>query len=185
MVAIVVEGKRDVTFFKNFITHYLKIEKDRYSITKTNGKSRLLDRTCKKYIGLRDDLRENRIKKVLFIVDADNAIDNPDIGGYSRSCNAMDRLLSDLDIVSYADYFIACDPETQEGNIEDLVVSTLTTDQVACIKSFLSCSKLENDDGKRLLGIYNYGYPETPYDFSHENFTELKTKLQTLFEGIA
>ena len=38
MVVIVVEGKRDITFFKNYITHYLKIEKNRYKMIKTDEK---------------------------------------------------------------------------------------------------------------------------------------------------
>ena len=183
MVAIVVEGKRDVTFFKNYITHYLKIEKNQYKIIKTDGKSILLNSSCEKYKGLCEDLDTNRVQKVLFVIDSDNTIDNPDIGGYTNSCSSIGQLFSSLDINSYSDYFIACNPETQEGNIEDLVVSTLTKTQEKCIKSFLKCSKLENDDGKRLLGIYNYGYPEEPYDFTHSNFNELKQKLQTLFEG--
>jgi hypothetical protein len=183
MVAIVVEGKRDVTFFKNYITHYLKIERSRYKITKTDGKSILLDSSCEKYRDLCEDLNTNRVKRVLFIIDSDNTVDNPDIGGYENSCDSIEKLFSELSIQNYADYFIACDPITQEGNIENLVVSTLTKKQEACIKSFLECSELENDDGKRLLGIYNYGYPEEPFDFSHQNFNELKTKLQNLFEG--
>ncbi len=182
MVAIVVEGKRDVTFFKNYITHYLKIEKNRYKIIKTDGKSILLDSDCEKYKNLCEDLDTNRVKKVLFIIDSDNAIDNPDIGGYENSCSFIEKLFLDLSIKDYANYFIACDPETQEGNIENLVVSTLSKKQEECIKSFLDCSELENNDGKRLLGIYNYGYPEKPYDFQHPNFNELKTKLKNLFK---
>jgi hypothetical protein len=183
MVAIIVEGKRDVTFFRNYITHHLKIEKKLYKITKTDGKSILLDKLYYKYKELKEDLEVGRVHKVLFIIDSDNNRDNPDIGGYNNSCTAIEQLIKDLNIVEYADFFIACDPITQEGNIENLVISTLTEEQNRCIKSFLECSGLENDDGKRLLGIYNYGYPEEPFDFSHKNFDELKIKLTNLFKS--
>jgi hypothetical protein len=184
MVAIVVEGKRDVKFFNNYIVYHLQFSKNHYKIIKTDGKSILLDKTCNKYLSLCNDLKAGRIQKVLFIVDSDNAKDNPDIGGYTNTSVAIQKLISDLSMTHNANYFIACNPKSKEGNIEDLVVSTLTTEQEKCITSFLYCSKLENNDGKRLLGIYNYGYPEEPYDFTHPNFDELKQNLQNLFKGI-
>lgn len=182
MVAIVVEGKRDVKFFNTYITQHLNVPKEKYKIIKTDGKSLLLDSSLEKYNGLQDDIEANRIRKVLFIVDSDNNHDNPDIGGYNNSTTKITELITNLNLTACSDYFIACDPTTQEGTIENLVVSTLTQEQAECINQFLQCSELENDDGKRLLGIYNYGYPERPYDFNHQNFTTLKQKLNILFE---
>ncbi len=182
MVSVVVEGKRDVKFFNNYICNYLGYAKDRYQIIKTDGKSILLDKDYRKYSNLKDDIKTSRVKKVLFIIDSDNAKDNPDIGGYENSITKIKELITALELKQYSDYFIACDMKNGKGNIEDLVISTLDDEIGKCIKTFSDCSDLENDDGKRLLGIYNYGYPEKPYDFTHKNFDELKEKLKNLFE---
>lgn len=182
MVAVIVEGKRDVTFFNNFIANHLTFDKKLYKIIQTKGKSKLLDKNFDKYLELKEDVKLNRIKKVLFIMDSDNPSDNPDIGGFENSKTYIEKLIEELGIKDLSSYCIVCNPISKEGNIEDLVISTLDKDICNCIKSFSECSNLDNNEGKRLLGIYNYGYPQKPFDFNHQNFNELKSKLQWLFE---
>ena len=183
MVAIVVEGKRDVTFYKNLIKEVFNIDKSKYNIIKTDGKSKLLNKSLDKYQDLLKSIKVGRIRKVLFIIDADDSKDNKEIGGYLNSQDKIEELIKDLDIELYSDYFIACNPLTQKGNIENLVISTLTEDEEKCIKSFLNCSELENsNNSKRLLGIYNYGFPDKTFDYNHPNFNELKQKLTNLFK---
>lgn len=182
MVAIVVEGNRDIKFFKHYISNFLNIDKTRYKLVKTDGKSKLLDDNLDIYKTLLEDIDGGRVRNVFFILDADNSRDNPDIGGYDNSVKAINNLIAKLAIGTVSDFLVACDPAKKEGNIESLVVSALDKRIVRCIENFLECSELEKSEGKRLLGIYNYGYPQKPYDFSHANFDELKNKLTKLFE---
>jgi hypothetical protein len=79
-----------------------------------------------------------------------------------------------------------CNPETQEGSLESLILSTIEDKNLrGCIIGFLKCSQLESkEDHKAILNqIYKVIYPNEPYNFDHPHFDELKTKLTSLFNS--
>jgi hypothetical protein len=67
--------------------------------------------------------------------------------------------------------------------LESLILSTMPADQNNCILSFLNCSKFQSKEKHKIVltKIYEILYPNTPYDFSHAHFDELKSKLLALF----
>ena len=79
------------------------------------------------------------------------------------------------------DYYIMCD-EKKEGHLESFLLSVLEDEQKECIESFRDCYKYELTD----KWAYNEFYKQKkyPFDFSHDNFKELKTKLTNLFKEV-
>ena len=82
-----------------------------------------------------------------------------------------------------SEFYICCDPNTQEGNVESLLLLTLDEEKKACIDSFLECSDFKAKENSKaiLKQIYKIAFPEAPFDFEHEHFAELKAKLSNLF----
>ncbi len=131
------------------------------------------------------DIKRNAIKKVLFIVDADYEEHDGTHGGYTNTQTTLSKIITSLNIESYADTYIMCDPSDKCGYLESLILSTISEEQKSCIETFLECSDFTSKENHKAIlnQIYKTAYPKAPFDFSHENFKELKTKLQTLFEG--
>jgi hypothetical protein len=75
--------------------------------------------------------------------------------------------------------------EKKEGYLESLILSTLSEEQDDCINSFLEkCPEFRGKNSHKSIFnvIYKNAYPKAPYNFEHENFNELKTKLKNLFK---
>lgn len=77
-----------------------------------------------------------------------------------------------------------CDPNTKNGTMESLILSTIEAERRVCIENFLICSEFKSKENHKAIlnQIYNMAYPNAPYDFSHSHFDELKNKLKWLFE---
>jgi hypothetical protein len=178
-VAIICEGKSDKEFLEELIQH-LKIE------TKPNfyifgGKSFILNSEFKKYQELKNVVAAEPYK-LLFVVDADDAKKDVLYGGIDNTQRALNQALTDLKVGEVCTY-IMCDPTTKIGYLESLILSTISENQKNCIQSFLNCSEFKSKENHKAIlnSIYKAAYPNTPYDFSHSHFDELKNKLISLF----
>ncbi len=80
--------------------------------------------------------------------------------------------------------YIVCDPATEEGYLESLILSTIPDEHKECINSFLNCSNFSSKENHKAIlnQIYKMGYPNVPYNFSHPNFDNLKNKLKALLK---
>ncbi|MDO8261063.1 MAG: hypothetical protein Q7T50_06245, partial [Candidatus Magasanikbacteria bacterium] len=89
----------------------------------------------------------------------------------------------ELSLSGLSDIYVTCNPNTKDGYLESLILSSIPKKQKECIETFLNCSEFKSKDNHKsiLNQIYKIAYPNAPYDFSHKNFDELKQKLQNLF----
>lgn len=183
-IAILHEGKKiDKEFFKTLIAH-LKLENSKVSYYPFGPKSNFYKVEHKKYKDLIEEVKSERIKKVLFILDADNKKDDSTYGGYENTTNELKTIIKNLNIKHISDFYITKKPNECYGNLESLILSTITSEQSDCIETFLGCSSFKSkENSKAILNkIYKLAYPTTPYDLEHKNFNELKEKLKYLFE---
>ncbi len=179
MVKIICEGSDDKTFLRLLLNDLKKsflvpnIENFDSYIERMGGKSKLLDpvnyKLLNKQIG-------TKIKKVLFIFDCDFEEDDKVCGGLEKSKKAIEDLITTLDWKIEVDYYIF------NKNLDYFIINTLDKKE-----SFLGCEecfelKVLNKNRKILTCIYKSLYPKKPFDFSHENFNELKEKLKNLFK---
>ena len=179
MVKIICEGSDDKTFLRlllNDLKNSSDIEGiknfDRY-IEVMGGKVNLLN--TENYVGLNNFIGK-QIKKVLFIFDCDFEEDDKVCGGMENSIDAIEHLIKKLDWKIEVDYYIF------NKNLDYFIIDTLDKKE-----NFLGCEecfKLKelNKNRKILTCIYKSLYPKKPFDFSHQNFNELKEKLKNLFK---
>ncbi len=132
------------------------------------------------------DIKRGAVEKVLFVIDADYIKNDTTYGGYDNTKTALEKTIHDLNLKSHSDIYITCDPTEQCGYLESLILSTIPQEQKECIETFLECSDFKSKENHKAIlnQIYKTAYPKAPFDFSHKNFSELKTKLQNLFKGI-
>lgn len=173
MVIIAYEGKSDGEFFDSLLNTYGLSKANYYDF---EGKDKILDSSYKYYDELESDI--DKIEKMLIVVDADNEKDPNPNRGYVASEKALKTLIEDLDFNIDIEYHIMCDSK-KEGNLESFLLSVLDDEQKECINSFKECYKYELTD----KWAYNTFYKQKkhPFNFNHENFDELKQKLENLF----
>ncbi len=177
--AIVCEGSNDKAFLTAFIEHLkLKIEPAFYIL---RGKSFLFDATNAQYQELKRAMAAEP-HRLLFVVDADDAQNDARYGGFENTQHALQQLLADLQLDADCSSYILCDPLTQTGYLESLILSTISASQRSCIESFLACSEFPSKENHKAIlnSIYKTAYPNAPFDFSHPHFDELKSKLLAL-----
>jgi len=179
MVKIICEGSDDKTFLRLLLNDLKKISSvpditnfDGY-IEKMGGKSKLLDSSA---YGLLNKQIGTKIRKVLFVFDCDFEEDDRVCGGMDNSIDAITTLIKELDWKIEVDYYIF------NKNLDYFIVDTLDKKD-----NFLNCEecfKLKelNKNRKILTCIYKSLYPQKPFDFTHENFDDLKQKLKNLFK---
>nr|CAA6803160.1 MAG: Unknown protein [uncultured Thiotrichaceae bacterium] len=180
-VAILHEGTEDNALITKLITT-LELDLGRVEFYRMGSKSNFFTEDHKDYRELIQLIRADQIVRVLFVVDADFQKNDQVYGGYANTLSALKKLVVDFDIVDISQFYICCDPSTQEGNVESLLLATLDKEKKTCIDDFLACSDFnaKNNSKAILNGIYNIAYPEPPYNFKHEYFNELKEKLRIL-----
>ena len=102
--------------------------------------------------------------KVLFVVDADSQGNDAKYGGYDNSLKALEAVAKDFGIEEVSSIYICCDPETQKGNIESLLLSALDEDKKVCIDNFIECSDFAGKENPKSIlgGICRIVYPEAP-----------------------
>lgn len=179
-VAIICEGKSDKAFLEDFIKHLGITTKSNFYIF--NGKSKLLDSSQPKYQELKSVVAAEPYK-LLFVVDADDVKNDALYGGLENTQRALNQVIAELRLDAVSSTYIVCDPKTKTGYLESLILSTIPEKQQNCIQSFLDCSEFRSKEDHKAIwnSIYNIAYPTPPYDLSHPNFDELKTKLKALF----
>jgi len=134
---------------------------------------------------IKQGVQTNQVKKILFVVDADNVENNAVYGGFENTKNALNKIIRDLKWEDISDVFIIHEPNKEEGNLESMLLATLPEEKRNCITEFINCSKMKPNKHfyKTIIGgLYTIAYPEPPYNFDHEHFDELKEKLMKLFE---
>lgn len=184
-VAILHEGYGNKSVDRVLLERLIEIQgldKGQVEFYGMSSKSNFFNLHYKTYQELKPEIEADQIAKVLFVVDADFQSDDQSCGGYENSLKALGEIASDLKISSISQFYICCDPNTKEGNIESLLLSTLDEEKKACISDFLACSDFAaKENAKAILNqIYIRAYPEAPYDFEHVHFDELKGKLVAL-----
>ena len=182
-VAILHEGNPDKEFLKLLLID-LGLNENKVEFFKFGSKSNFFKRDNPKYKRLKLQIEEQEINKILFVVDADYEVNDNTYGGYKNTDHELYKLINDLTLLFSSEVYIMCDPNTQDGYLESLILSSIPEKQKACIESFLDCSEFNSkENDKAILNqIYKNAYPNTPYDFSHTNFNELKEKLTNLLK---
>lgn len=185
-LAICHEGHTNKSLDSEIIKLLLKdlnLDVNRVEFYGFGSKSNFFKKDYKVYKNLQMAIGEQEIEKILFVLDADNEENDNIFGGHVKTGRGMRSVLSDLKLSSISDFYISRNPITHTGNIESLLLSTIQEEQKECIDDFLQCSefKAKGNDKALLRQIYKLAYPHTPYNFKHENFDELKEKLQNLF----
>lgn len=129
-------------------------------------------------------INAGQVKKVLFIVDADDEKNDKVYGGTENTRRELQAFIKELSIEAISRIYIMCDPETQTGYLESFILSSIPEQQRSCIEQFLSCSQFKSKENHKAIlhQIYNLAYPDAPYDFAHPNFDHLKAELTQLFE---
>ena len=181
MVKIIVEGNDD----KNLLTTLLrKLElgdknKLESYILSMGGKAKLLDCKQQKYEKITEKIKLNKITKVLFIFDCDFKKDDNECGGYDKSEECFQQLKKDLNWNIEVDYYIF------DKNLDYFLIESLPKKK-ECFIDFEKCLDLKeiSPNRKPIANLYRNLYPNNPYDFSHQNFNELKQKLRNLFSII-
>jgi hypothetical protein len=182
-VAIFCEGSTDIVFLKEFIG-YLGFRKDNVEPYIMKGKSHFFEIEHDYYVDVKGKVEEDTISRILFIMDADTVDkNNPNNDGFENTEIKLKDLIVELGFENVSDYYIMRSPETQSGYLESLILSTIDVQTRHCIERFLECSQIASkEDHKDIVHkIYNKLYPNEPYNFDHENFNDLKTKLENLF----
>jgi len=161
----------------------LKLDIERVKFFGMKSKSNFFKIDDTNYKELQQDIALENISKVFFVLDADYEEKDIVYGGYVNTQREIEKMIKNLALENYADYFIMCDPKTECGYLESFILGTIPKKEKRCIEDFLNCSnfKSKENDKAILNKIYKIAYPETPFDFSHENFDVLKKKLKALF----
>jgi tRNA nucleotidyltransferase (CCA-adding enzyme) len=136
-----------------------------------------------KYGLLIQAVRTNQVDKILFVIDADDAQNDAKYGGFENTQSELQKMIALLGFEDISEIFVACDPSSQTGYLESLILSTIPETEKNCIEQFLQCSNFKSKENHKAIlnQIYKMAYPKAPYNFSHANFDPLKAALQQLF----
>lgn len=186
-VAILHEGKTKDSLDSGTVEKLLEIQgipEDRVLFFGLKSKSNFFKPDYEVYRRLLPQIETGQIDKVLFVVDADSAAADAKYGGYENSVAELVSIADQLNVTGISEFHIFCNPDTREGNIESLLLSTLDPEKQACINHFLECSNFKDKEKSKAIlhQICKVAYPEPPYDYQHANFDDLKQKLAGLFE---
>ncbi len=182
MVKIICEGKSD----KNKIIElllFLNIQYNDNNFIIMGNKSNIFNTNNDKYKTLLELIRVDKIRKILFIVDADYKKDNNKYGGYENTKKELNILVGSLNIESKSTFFISCNPSSKDGYFESLLLSTVDVTLMKCYDEFLNCIEFKEKNHHKYImeQLHKITSPEKPYDFSNENFKILIKKLNALF----
>jgi len=182
MLKIICEGRTDRNNLKNLLA-FIEIEASDDDFIVMGNKSNLLNPNYIGYKNLNNEIANKIVAKLLFIIDSDDENSDALSGGYQNTTEKIIDLQEKLEVKEMSDYYIACDPETQKGYFESLLLSTVEEDIKRCYIDFLKCSNLESKDNQKTImeELHRLTKLDKPYDFTHPHFDELKTKLQNLF----
>ena len=186
-VAILHEGNSKKTNDNELLKLLLKelnLDFNRVEFFGVGAKSNFFKSDNMSYKFLNKEINNRNISKVLFVVDADYEENDITYGGYENTEKKLNTIRKSLSIEGISDIYITCDPSDRCGYLESLILSSIPEKQKECIETFLECSEFKSKENHKsiLNQIYKTAYPNAPFDFSHKNFDQLKTKLKNLFE---
>lgn len=186
-VAILHEGNAQKTNDNELLKLLLKklnLDETRVEFFGFGAKSNFYKVDNVKYGRLRLQIEEESISKVLFVLDADYEENDNKYGGAEKTKAELEKIISALNLSELSDIYVTCDPNTKDGYLESLILSSIPQTQKECIETFLGCSEFTSKENHKsiLNQIYKIAYPNAPYDFTHKNFDELKQKLQNIFK---
>ncbi len=179
-MVVVVEGKSDKTFIESLLTSLnITFSDDNFIVM--GNKSNLLNNKEKKYKTLKNSIESGKISSnILFILDADYLSSNM---GYEHTQKAIENTREELGFKKFAKYFISCHPQSKEGYLESLILSTIDDEQNKCIKNVLECAEIEKKNDKDIFNkVYRYYYPNSAINLEHNNFKTLRNELKDLFK---
>ena len=196
-----VEGKDDYHFFLNFLKS-LQL-KSQVDLIHVNGVTTFKDT-------LNAITNFDTVTTLAIICDADYTKDNhgkekrfEEVGGIvsglgfkcPRQYNSFATRASENEKIS--GIFICTAPDSEEGSIEDLILSALNQESHLCIRSFFECAKEsyknKAEESKKKLQAFLAGFtkeyvssfgfaceknPHPFNNFEHKNFDELKSFLE-------
>lgn len=185
-VAILHEGKKgksEDSVLLNLLIKKLNLPLEKIEFFGMSTKSNFFKLDDVNYKRLKNDIDAEMIKKVLFIIDADDERNDAKFGGYENTLKELQSTIDNLEISKCSDIYVTCD-ETKCGYLESLLLSTIPDERRECIETFLTCSEFTSKENHKAIlnQIYKTAYPNAPFDLEHENFDELKTKLKNLFQ---
>lgn len=175
-------GKSEDNWLLKKLIEIENLDENNVSFYGMDTKSNFFKPNYKDYRDLVQRIESDQITGVLFVVDADFVANDSKYGGYENTLKQLSLVADDFGIAEVSQFYIFCDPATQEGNVESLLLSTLDDSKRSCIDDFLKCSNFKaKENSKAILNqIYKIAYPETPFDFEHENFKTLREELKDL-----
>jgi hypothetical protein len=181
MVKIVCEGKTDKKKIKE-ILEFLQIKYTDDNFIVAGNKPNLLNKDLVEYKILKQQIDNEIVQKILFLVDVDFE-KNDKTYGYKNTEIRINKLRNDLEVEEISDYYLLCDPEIKEGYLESLLLSTISNEVKECFEQLIECKELNAKyTHKNILEeFYRISRPNSPYNFTHPNFKDLKQKLTNLF----
>ena len=186
-VAILHEGnskKTNDNELLKLLINELNLDIEQVDFFGFGAKSNFFKVDNREYKTVLQKIEEKSVSKVLFVVDADYKKNDSIYGGYQNTKVELEKIIQELRLKEYSDIYITCDPIEKCGYLESLILSTISKEQKECIETFLECSDFKSKENHKAIlnQIYKTAYPKAPFDFSHENFDELKQKLKNLFK---
>ena len=177
-VAIIHEGNAYKSADSKLLTlliKHLKLDIEQVEFYGMGNKSNFFKNDHAVYELIKNNINEELIKGLLFVIDADND---------DKTHEKLDLTITKFKLNVPTDIYITCDPDTQKGYLESLILSTIPKEQKQCINNFLACSEFKSKQNHKAIlhQIYNTAYPKAPFDFSHQNFNPLKQKIIDLFQ---
>jgi len=184
-VAILHEGNNKQTndnALLKLLIQNLGLDLESINFIGMGGKSNFFKAENENYKLLKIEIEREEVSKVLFVIDADYEKDNSVYGGCQNTQTELSKIIDSLGLKDISDTYITCDPQTQDGYLESLILSSIPKEQKECIETFLECSEFKSKENHKAIlnQIYKNAYPNAPYDFTHPNFNDLKTKLEKL-----
>ena len=177
------EGGDDIGFLNLFIK-YLGLKN--IVIKKLDNKSNFFKIEIYREKKIIDMFNTRQYNKLLLIFDSDFQKDNAQTGGFENSKREIKSMIGQLKKeIKYScdiDYCILCNPVSKNGNLEHLIISTLSQDKQKCVNDLLECIKpyKNNGDKKIVLSSYKTIFDEPNYNFRDTNFELLGYKLEQL-----
>ena len=176
---ILCEGGDDIGFINRLCKH-VTLDMRKIDIKKVSGKSNFFKtETYETYL---QQIETGLYDKVLFIVDSDDIECDAQYSGFENTNIKLNEMIEYLGITDLSTIHIVCDPFTTNGNLEHLLLSTIEETKKDCLTELLSCiTDMETHSNKKiLLSSYEAIFKESPYNFDHQNFNTLITKLKQL-----
>lgn len=175
MVAILHEGKDDKKYIKRILEH-LNLKYSDENFHEMNNKSNFFKEDYFVYKLLKQKIENEEVEKLLFVLDADNPNDNKVYGGKENTLKELESTISKLDFTFNYEIFVVCEPKSNEGYFETLLLSSVDEKIKDCYINFMKCTGFKGKEQTKTImtELHEFSSPKKPYSFEHTNFKEIK-----------